>query len=160
MPPRFSTCGPKHLARKNELAGAQAKHHALRDILLINTGPLDAERLTATLRVLFGYKAQIRTASTLPDGIDFIENAVPSVVFVDDRPQHGVDAEQAIPLLRKASFLGPIIVVGEKIAPARRAKLLQIGAGEVLHRDDLDSVSVAEALTCSQQTPTRTDGGV
>ena len=160
MPARFSTCGPKHLARKNELAGAQAKIHTLRDILLVDTGHLDAERLTATLHVLFGYKANIRTASTLSDAVDCIEHEAPSAIFVEDLPEFATDAEQAIPLLRKASFLGPIIVVSEKIAPARRAKLLKIGASEVLHSDDLDSVSVAEALTSSQERPVRPDGAV
>ena len=151
MPARFSTCGPKHLARKNELAGAQAKLRALRDILLIDSGHLDANRLTATLRVLFGYKTQIRTASALLDAVDCIEHENPSVVFLDDVPQSGADAEHAIPLLRRAGFIGPIIVVSEKITPTRRAMLLQSGASEVIHRDDIDSVRLAEALAYPQQ---------
>ena len=159
MPARFSTCGPKHLARKNKLAGAQAQLHALRDILLIETGHLDAERLTATLRVLFGYKAQIRTASTLPDAVDCIESQHPNVVFLDDFPRPGTDTEQAIPMLRGAGCSGPIIVVSEKVTPARRARLLQCGASEVIHRDDIDSVSLAEALACPQQQEASAENG-
>jgi DNA-binding NarL/FixJ family response regulator len=157
MPGRFSTCGPKHLARKNELAASQAKFQTLRDVLLIDTGHLDAERLTATLHVILGYKSQIRTAWSLADAVVYLETEPPTVVFVDDVPEPGTDAEQAIPLLRKAGFAGAIIVVGEKVAPARRAKLLQIGASEVIHRDDLDSVSVAEALALTQQLATKSN---
>ena len=151
MPGRFSTCGPKYLARKNELAGARAKIHELSAFLLVDTGNLDAERLTATLRVLIGYKAQIRTVSTLSDAVDCIETEIPSAVFIDDLPEIGSDTREAIPLLRKSNFLGPIIVVSEKIAPPRRAALMKLGASEVVHRDDLDSVSVAEVLTSAQK---------
>jgi DNA-binding NarL/FixJ family response regulator len=151
MPARFSTCGPKHLARKNYLAAAQDKLSALRNILLVDTGHLEAERLTATLRVLFGYKAQIRTTSSLADAVDRIETEHPSVVFLDDVAQPpDAGADEAIAMLRKAGCSGPIVVVSETATPARRARLLNCGASEVIHRDDIDSVSLAEALACPQ----------
>jgi CheY-like chemotaxis protein len=151
MSGRFSTCGPKHLARKNELVAALAKLHSPRDILLVETGHLDAQRLTATLRVLFGYKAQIRTASTLPDAVDCVDGEHPNVVFLDDSAESSADAEKVILMLRGAGLSGPIIVVSEKVTPARRARLLQSGANEVVNKDDVDSVSVAEALACARQ---------
>jgi CheY-like chemotaxis protein len=160
MSGRFSTCGPKHLARKNELVAALAKLHSPRDILLVETGHLDAERLTATLRVLFGYKAQIRTAATLPDAVDCFGGEHPNVVFLDDSPESSADAEKSIPMLRGAGFSGPIIVVSEKITSTRRARLLQSGANEVIRRDDVDSVSVAEALACARQRQTGTDDAI
>ena len=139
---------------------AQAKLHAPRDILLIETGHLDSDRLTATLRVLFGYKLQIRTASAVPDAVDCIECEHPNVVFLDDSPGSSTDAEKSIPMLRGAGFSGPIIVVSEKISPTRRARLLQSGANEVIHRDDVDSVSVAEALACVRQQRTGADDAI
>jgi CheY-like chemotaxis protein len=142
----YLTCGGRHLARKSELAGTQAKLGVLRDILVIEDEHLDAERLTATLRVVFGYDMQIRWASTLGEAVDAVTSARPSLVFLDDILKPSADAAQAMPLLRNAGYAGPIIVVSGQVTHSRRSNLLANGASDVIHKDDVDSVRVAEAL--------------
>jgi len=142
----FNTCGGSHLARKSKLVQARAKLGSLCDILLIEDETLDAERLTATLRVLFGYEMQIRWAATLGDAVDAVMAKNPSVVFLDDILKPSADASQAIPMLRDAGYAGPIIVVSGQVTYPRRSGLLADGASDVIHKDDIDSVRVAEAL--------------
>jgi CheY-like chemotaxis protein len=143
---QFPTCARGHLARRSELAGARAKRAHFRDILLIDDEGIDAERLTATLRVVFGYETAIRWASTLAEGVDRVGEKRPCLVFLNDMLQPSADALRAIPLLRSAGFAGPIIVVSGQVTHWRRSGLLAEGASDVIHKDDIDSVRVAEAL--------------
>ncbi len=119
MASEFSTCGGSHLARKSEIVSARAKLGALRDVLVVEDDPLDAERMTATLHVIFGYELRIHLASTLGDAVDRVIESKPSLVFLDDILKPSTNALQAIPLLRGAGYAGPIIVVsGQVTLPA------------------------------------------
>ena len=80
----FNTCGGSHLAKKSELVRARAKLGALTDVLIVEDEALDAERLTATLRVIFGYELRIHLASTVGDAVDRVIESKPSLVFLDD----------------------------------------------------------------------------
>jgi len=147
MPSEFTTCGGTHLARKSELVRERAKLRTVRDVLVVDDESLDAERLTATLRVVFGYDLRIRLASTLGDAVDRVIESKPSLVFLDDILKPSANALQAIPLLRGAGYAGPIIVVSGQVTHQRRSSLLANGAAEVIHKDDVDSVRVAEAIS-------------
>jgi CheY-like chemotaxis protein len=142
----FKTRGSDHLAKKSELVAGRARLGVLKEILIIEDESLDAERLTATLRVLFGYDSQIRCASTLGDAVDSIMEQQPCLVFLDDILKPSATASQAIPLLRKAGYAGPIIVVSGQVTHSRRSSLFADGASDVIHKDDIDSVRVAEAI--------------
>jgi CheY-like chemotaxis protein len=152
LAPGFKTCGSDHLAKKSELVAARTRLGDFREILVIEDESVDAERLTATLRVLFGYEAQIRCASTLGDAVDSIIERQPCLVFLDDILKPSATASQAIPLLRNAGYAGPIIVVSGQVTHSRRLSLLADGASDVIHKDDIDSVRVAEAIA-RVQTP-------
>jgi len=53
---------------------------------------------------------------------------------------------QTIPLMRGAGYTGPIIVISGQVTHSRRSGLLANGASDVIHKDDVDSVRVAEAI--------------
>jgi CheY-like chemotaxis protein len=142
----FISCGGDHLAKKCELVRARARLGIFKDILIVDDETLDAERLSATLRVLFGYETQIRWASTLGDAVDRVIEQKPCVLFLDDILKPSATASQAIPLLRDAGYAGPIVVVSGQVTHPRRSSLLADGASDVIHKDDVDSVRVAEAL--------------
>lgn len=143
----FVSCGGDHLAKKSELVRARARLGLFKDILIVEDENLDADRLSATLRVLFGYDTQIRCASTLGDAVDRVIEQKPCVLFLDDILKPSATASQAIPLLRDAGYVGPIVVVSGQVTHARRSRLLADGASDVIHKDDVDSVRVAEALS-------------
>jgi CheY-like chemotaxis protein len=142
----FISCGGDHLAKKSELVHARAKLGTFRDILIVEDETHDAERLSATLRVLFGYETQIRRASTLGDAVNCVIEQKPCVLFLDDILKPSTTASQAIPLLREAGYTGPIIIVSGQVTHPRRSSLLADGASDVIHKDDVDSVRVAQAL--------------
>jgi DNA-binding NarL/FixJ family response regulator len=142
----FNTCGGSHLAKKSELVRARAKLGALTDVLVVEDEALDAERLTATLRVIFGYELRIHLASTVGDAVDRVIESKPSLVFLDDILKPSTNALQTIPLMRGAGYTGPIIVISGQVTHSRRSGLLANGASDVIHKDDVDSVRVAEAI--------------
>ncbi len=146
MATEFNTCGGSHLAKKGELVRARAKLGLLRDVLVIEDETPDAERLTATLRVIFGYDLQIHWAPTLGEAVDRVLESKPRLVFLDDILKPSTDALQSIPLLRGAGYAGPIIVVSGQVTHSRRRGLLANGASDVIHKDEVDSVRVAEAI--------------
>jgi CheY-like chemotaxis protein len=138
--------GSGHLAKRSDLASSRAKHALPGEILVIDDEPHDAERLTATLRVLFGYQVPIRWAGSLGDAIDSLADGQPSLTFLDDILKPSADAFMSIPELRRAGYVGPIIVVSGAVTQSRRTRLIAGGASDVIHKDDLDSVRLAEAV--------------
>ena len=77
----------------------------------------------------------------------------PCLVFLDDILKPSATPSQAIPLLRNAGYAGPIIVVSGQVTHSRRSSLLADGASDVIHKDDVDSVRVAEAIARVQAPP-------
>lgn len=119
---------------------------ALRDVLIVEDENLDADRMFATLRVMFGYSIEMRRAPTLAAAMDAVMARKPEIIFLDDILKPSDDASQTIPLLRRAGYEGPIVIVSGQASRARRTVLLTLGASEVIHKDDVDSVRLTEAL--------------
>ena len=142
----FTTCGGSHLAKKSLLLGARARLGAAHDVLVVEDEALDAERLAATLRVIFGYELRIHLVSTAGDAVDRVAETEHSLVFLDDILKPSTNALQTMPLLRQAGYSGPIIVISGQVTHSRRSGLLAGGASDVIHKDDVDSVRVAEAI--------------
>lgn len=134
------------MAKRADLAYSRSKQDTPQKILIIDDEALDAERLTATLHVLFGYLAEIRWARSLSAAVDAIIEQEPCVIFLDDILKPSGNASQSIPQLRCAGYKGPIVVVSGEVTHTRRTRLLADGASDVIHKDDVDSVRVAEAL--------------
>ncbi len=114
-------------------------------ILVIETAAVDAERLRATLRVLFGYQVPIVWASSLADALARLGETKPELAFLGDLGSQA-DAPSAIGVLRRAGFAGPIIAVSNTVTPALRIRTITDGAIDVIHKDDLHSARIAEAL--------------
>jgi len=142
-------CGGNHLTKRNSLVRARTKFARFRDVLVIEDDVIEANHLTATLRVLLGYNLEIRRALAIDEAVDLVVEKMPDVVFLDDMPKPSCDALRAIPRLMKSGYFGPVIVVSGQMTHSRRATLLAMGATDVIDRDDIDSVRVAEGLSQS-----------
>lgn len=138
--------GGDFLAKKSGLMRARAGIPDLKDVLVVEDESMDADRMFATLRVMFGYELEIRRANTLASAVDFVMSRKPEIVFLDDILKPSDDATQTIPFLRRAGFDGPIVVVSGQVTRTRRTTLIAAGATEVIHKDDVDSVRLTEAL--------------
>lgn len=119
----------------------------LKDVLVVEDENLDADRMFATLRVMFGYEVEVRRSSTLAAAVDAVLKRMPELVFLDDILKPSDDASQTIPFLRRAGYKGPIVVVSGQTTRTRRSLLLSVGATDVIHKDDVDSVRLTESLT-------------
>lgn len=138
--------GGDFLAKKSEMMRTRQGLPALKDVLIVEDELLDADRMFATLRVMFGYDLEVRRAGTLAAALDAVLSRKPEIVFLDDILKPSDDASQTIPFLRRAGYEGPIVVVSGQATRTRRTVLLTAGANDVIHKDDVDSVRLTEAL--------------
>lgn len=138
--------GGDFLERKSRITKLRQSLPELRDVLVVDDDTGDARRLKATLRVLFGYQMEVRFASTVATALDCVIKKQPDLIFLDDILKPSDNASETIPLLRHAKYSGPIVVVSGQVTRARHQALRQAGATEVIHKDDVDSVRLAEAM--------------
>lgn len=138
--------GREFLARRSDLTKARRDGAAFSDVLLIEDDNFDADRLEAILHIMFGYDIVIRRARTLGRALDCVIERKPQVAFLDDILKPADNAAQTIPFMRRCGYEGPIIVVSGLVTLQRRAMLKAAGAVDVVHKDDVDTVRIAEAL--------------
>jgi DNA-binding NarL/FixJ family response regulator len=138
--------GGAFLARKSELAIARQDQVQFKDILIVEDETMDANRLRATLRTMFGYEVEIRRAATLGGALDCVIEKAPDIVFLDDQLKPKDNASETIPFLRRCNYGGPIIVVSGMLTQRRSAEMIKAGAVATIHKDKIDSGSIAEAL--------------
>jgi DNA-binding NarL/FixJ family response regulator len=141
-----ASSGGDFLARRNELAHLSKRLPKLNDVLIIEDEQFDADRLRATLRLVLGYDVGMRRASTVGSALDAVMSKQPELIFLDDLLKPTDTASITIPFLRRANYQGPLVVVSGQVTRARRLELIGLGATDVIHKDDVDSVRLAEAL--------------
>ncbi|MFM9943533.1 MAG: response regulator [Hyphomicrobiaceae bacterium] len=138
--------GGNFLARKSDVTMTRKGLPELTDFLIVEDENFDADRLRATLHIMFGYGIQVRRAKTLGSALDAVIEKKPEIIFLDDYLKPNDNATHTIPFLRRCGYEGPIVVVSGAVDRHRRATLVKAGAIDVIHKDDLDSVRIAEAL--------------
>lgn len=138
--------GGDFLAKKSDVTKMRKALPALKDVLVVDDEAADADRLKATLRVMFGYDVEVRRAATLGSAVDCVLAKRPDILFLDDILKPSDRATDTIPFLRRAEYAGPIVVISGQVTKKRRLELIAAGANDVIHKDDLDSVRLGEAL--------------
>jgi response regulator of citrate/malate metabolism len=139
--------GGDFLARKSDMVKSRKGMPAFRDILIVEDESFDADRLRATLHIMFGYGIEIRSAKTLGSALDAVLARKPEIIFLDDYLKPNDNATHTIPFLRRCGYGGPLVVISGALDRQRSRLLLKAGAIDVIHKDELDSVRVAEALS-------------
>lgn len=125
---------------KSRIAAAQ-----IADILLVEDSSVDGKTMSALLRSAFGRDVIIRHATSLLRAKTMLLERMPDLVVLDDIMPPKDRADTSIPFLRQLDFDGLIVVVSGEMTRIRRLRLLQAGAHEVLHKDDLNVMSLVEA---------------
>ena len=141
-----SPTGGNFLAKRSDLTKSRKGLPDISDFLIVEDENFDADRLRATLHIMFGYAIQVRRAKTLGSALDAVIERQPELIFLDDYLKPNDNATQTIPFLRRCGYVGPIVVVSGGVDRQRRTTLIKAGAVDVIHKDDLDSVRIAEAL--------------
>jgi DNA-binding NarL/FixJ family response regulator len=138
--------GGDFLAKRSDVARLSKQLPKIAQVLIIEDETFDADRLRATLRVILGYDFTVRRAATVGAALDMVLAKLPELVFLDDLLKPSDTATHTIPFLRRAKYDGPIVVVSGQVTRNRKAELLALGATDVIHKDDVDSVRLAESL--------------
>jgi DNA-binding NarL/FixJ family response regulator len=138
--------GGQHLQEKSALAKARQSLPKFNDFLIVEDDALDAKRMQGTLRSLFGYEVQMRVATTLGKALDAVIERKPDIVFLDDHLKPKDNAAETIPFLRRCNYEGPIVIVSGMLNPKRAAELTRAGAVVAIHKDQLDSRAIEEAI--------------
>lgn len=138
--------GGDYLAKRSGVTKSRADLPGITDILIVEDETFDADRLKATLHLMLGYDVEIRRAATLGRAIDEVIARRPEIVFLDDVLKPSDNASQTLPFLRRAGYDGPVVVVSGQATRRRKSVLKEAGAADVIHKDEVDSVRVAEAL--------------
>ena len=146
-----SATGSDFLARKSDLTRMRQRIPGLSDVLIVDDNNFDADSLRATLNMMFGYSLTMRRAKTLGSALDCVIERKPDLIFLDDILPPSDTASSTIPFLRRCGYEGPIIVVSGEMTRNRRLELMAASAADVIHKDDLDSVRVSEALQIAYQ---------
>lgn len=141
-----SGSGGDFLAKRSDVNHAGLALPKLSNVLIIEDETFDADRLRATLRIVLGYEVTVRRAQTLNSAVDMVLAHMPDIVFLDDILKPSDTAANSIPFIRRAKYEGPLIVLSGQATRSRKAELLSLGASEVIHKDDVDSVRLKEAL--------------
>ncbi len=141
-----SPTGGDILVRRNNATWQKKSLPQIKDVLVVEDEDFDAERLTATLHIILGRETKVRHAATLASALDRVLEEMPDMVFLDDYLKPNDTASQTIPLLRRAGYEGPIVVISGEVDRRREADLKAAGAAAALHKEDVDSGSVTEAL--------------
>jgi CheY-like chemotaxis protein len=123
------------------------------EILVIDDSQFDGKSMSALLRSAFGRDVPVRHASSLMRARNMLLERMPDLVVLDDVLPPKDRADTSIPTLRQAGFAGLIIVVSGEMTRVRRLTLLQVGANAVLHKDDLNVMSLVEAAIPAEQRP-------
>jgi len=134
------------LTKKSEVTKMRKQRPALSTVLIIEDEKFYADLLAATLRVIFQQDIEVRHADTLTKGVDCVLEQKPDIIFLDDFLKPSDNAAQSIPFLRRADYVGPIVVVSGQVTKNRAFDLKDVGATDVIHKDDVDSVRLGEAL--------------
>ena len=141
-----SPTGGNFIAKKSDLTKSRKGLPDVSDFLIVEDENFDADRLRATLHIMFGYTIQVRRAKTLGSALDAVIERRPESVFLDDYLKPNDNATQTIPFLRRCGYEGPIVIISGAVDRHRRTTLIKAGAVDVIHKDELDSVRVAEAM--------------
>jgi DNA-binding NarL/FixJ family response regulator len=138
--------GPEYLIRRSALLKqVQALKRTL-DVVYVEDNPLDAQKITTSLRMMFGPRINMRHAATTAAMVDLIKQIMPDILLLDDRMNNNSHADTNIPLLRKRGFTGPIVIISGVLSPSRTATLRRLGVAVIVHKDDADSLKLTEII--------------
>ena len=137
--------GRDYLEKRSEVAKRFQALAASLDILIVDDRERDQKLILSTLRLIMGATSTIRSASNRRAMLDAVKSKTPSLIFLDDL-LHAERAETTIPALRNAGYLGPIVMISGLMTRIRRVELSRIGVADIVHKDDLNTSRLKEAV--------------
>ena len=138
--------GRDYLARRSWLIKNAHAAANPTDIVVIDDNARDIDRMASALRLMFGRDISIRIGKTLAAMNLLLRDKQPDLLIVDDNLNHGLRAEATVAAATLLRFQGPIFIVTGMLTRQRLVELKKLGVIDVIHKDDLDSTRLREAV--------------
>jgi DNA-binding NarL/FixJ family response regulator len=136
-----------HLVLRSDVAQAkQSKLPDINDIVIVEDETFDAKRLAAIVNLVIGRQTTIRIAPSLNKAIDAVLQSSPDLMFLDDYLEPSDSALDTMPMVRRAGYQGPIVVISGELDRERLVELEKAGASDAVHKDELNSVDLGALL--------------
>jgi DNA-binding NarL/FixJ family response regulator len=136
-----------HLVLRSDVAQAkQSKLPDINDIVIAEDETFDAKRLAAIVNLVIGRQTTIRIAPSLNKAIDAVLQSSPDLMFLDDYLEPSDSALDTMPMVRRAGYQGPIVVISGELDRERLVELKKAGASDAVHKDELNSVDLGALL--------------
>jgi DNA-binding NarL/FixJ family response regulator len=136
-----------HLVLRSDVAQAkQSKLPDINDIVIVEDETFDAKRLAAIVNLVIGRQTTIRIAPSLNKAIDAVLQSSPDLMFLDDYLEPSDSALDTMPMVRRAGYQGPIVVISGELDRERLVELKKAGASDAVHKDELNSVDLGALL--------------
>jgi len=140
--------GADVLAHLSELARQRAALPRISRILIISQDQAEGDLIQSVLRAVVGYDTHIAIAGAASDVRISPKNPAPQAVFWVDTGRTTSPAEIAKTLsaLRSAGIVCPIAVIRDKVTHQCKAQHYDLGAADVLSRDEVCGLRLRECL--------------
>ena len=134
-----------HMARRLDAFRSDWIQSLVENVLIVEGQPGEGDVLASLLRALLGRQVEARRAFGAGGALAAIATDSPKLVLWRDAGG-GAPSEDGIQRLRGAGFAGPVVVVIDRLPALLAIRLRKAGALDVIEKDDLDSVRLADAL--------------
>jgi CheY-like chemotaxis protein len=138
--------GADVLAHLSELARQRALTRPVADAILVAPQPQDGEFLQSALRSVLGYNTRISIAAMITDAAKMARDKQPDVVFALDPSKLEAAGVKTLQSLRTAGIRCPIGIISNYVSPKSASEIMQAGAFDVIHRDDVCGIRLRQCL--------------
>jgi DNA-binding NarL/FixJ family response regulator len=138
--------GKTYLEQRSDIAKRLRAAIDLKRVTIIDDQALDADVLAGVMRRIFGDTVRVDCVQHMTALHDVWADGHPDLVFLDDRLGHVGTALTHLPHFARHAYRGPVVVMSGLMTRARRVEVIQAGATEALHKDDLDTLAVMQLL--------------
>lgn len=139
--------GADVLAQLSELARQRAAMPEVSAIMVVSQNRAEGDLIQSALRAVVGYDTRIMVCHSLAEAVRDSKSVTPQIGFcVDDGTNAHGGCAQELRELRAAGISCPVAVIRGEVTPQIKARLLEIGATDVLNRDDVCGIRLREGL--------------
>ena len=133
-------------AKKSRLTRDVQRLGNVRRIIIVDDNVRDGQHISAILNLLLGRAIHLTVFKSIANALVELRDHQPDLLFLDDLLPPLDRAESSVRSLRRNGLVAPIIVMSGMLTIERRKELAALGILGVIHKDDIDSVSIAEIL--------------
>jgi hypothetical protein len=138
--------GTEFLTRRSWLIKHSGNATLISDAVIVDDSSLDTDRLATALRMVLGRDTSIRSGKTIEDMVALMRNGHPDLLLIDDNLNQLQKAETTLSRARAVGYHGPVIILSGLLTRQRVIQLARLEPIDIIHKDDLDSSRLREAM--------------